>query len=155
MKYLPLLIIFFLNGCSIKNYEQTQPKLITIKSPKIKFSDIGYLRNSGDAIELELFSAGVAVEKITINHLICVSSGCMGKAGFNDEYLNHSYPSDTLQNILLAKPIYSAMGIVKKDDGYEQHVKDEAVDIVYKVKNGETSFKDKKNHIIFKIKDTK
>jgi len=153
MKYLLLIFILFFSACSVKEYQQTKTKIVIIKSPKLKFTDVGYLRNSDDAVELELFSAGVAIEKITINHLICVSAGCMSKQGFNQDYLNSVYPSDILQNILLAKPIYNAIGIVKIDDGFEQHIEDANVNIKYKVTKNITYFKDRKNHIIIKIKD--
>ncbi len=153
MKNILLFLALFFGACSVKEYQHTQSKIIFIKSPKIKFADIGYLRNSGSSLELELFTAGTAVEKIIINHLVCVSDGCMSKSGFNDDYLNSTYPSDTLQNILLSKPIYNAKNRFKTDDGFEQYIKDENVDIVYSVTSNMTYFKDKKNKIIFKMKD--
>ena len=149
---LPLFILFF-SACSVKNYEHTQTKLVVIKSPKIKFADIGYIRNSDDSIELELFVAGNVVDKITINHLICLSAGCMSKSGFNSEYLNSNYPEDTLQNILLSKPIYTKQNYVKNRDGFEQHIKTKDVDIKYIVTSNMTYFKDMKNRILFKIKN--
>ncbi|QOY54377.1 hypothetical protein HUE87_10925 [Candidatus Sulfurimonas marisnigri] len=154
MKYILLISIFFLSACSIKNYEHTQTKIIIIKSPKIKFSDLGYIRNSNENIELELFIAGKAVEKISVNHLICVSEGCMSKSGFNEDYLNSSYPDEMLQNILLAREIYGGKNIIKTVDGFEQNIQDTHVDIQYKVGLHVVFFKDRKNNIIFKIKDT-
>jgi len=155
MKYILLISILLFSACSTKNYEHTQTKIIIIKSPKIKFGDVGYIRNSEKSIELELFIAGQAIEKISINHLICVSDGCMSKSSFNKDYLNESYPSDILQNILLSKPIYGGEAMVKTSDGFRQHIEDESVDISYKVTHDTTFFKDRKNKIIFKIKDTK
>jgi len=155
MKYLLIVFALFFSACSVKNYEVTQTKVIIIKSPKIKFADLGYVRNSGDSIELELFVASKAIEKISINHLICTSEGCMKKSSFNKEYLHHSYPSDILQNILLAKAIYDAKNRVQTESGFEQLIVDENVDIIYRVSENETFFKDRKNKIIFKIKDTK
>ena len=143
------------SACSVKEYHHTKTKIVIITSAKIKFADVGYIRNSENSIELELFTAGTAVEKININHLICTSEGCLSKRGFNDDYLNKSYPSDILQNILLGKPIYDAKNRVKTDDGFEQHIKDNNVDIKYSVTSNITYFKDKKNNIIFKIKDIK
>ncbi|PHS58548.1 MAG: hypothetical protein COB17_02950 [Sulfurimonas sp.] len=154
MKHLLLIFIFFFSACSVKNYEFTQTKIITIKSPKIKFSDLGYIRNTRDTIELELFVAGKAIQKISINHLICVSDGCMTKSGFNEDYLNEVYPDDILQNILLAKAIYNSKNKVLTKDGFEQYIKNENVDIKYIVEKKSTYFKDKKNNILFKIKDT-
>jgi len=57
-------LLLFLEGCSVKHYSISTPKVITIKSPKLKFSDTGYIRYEGDAVAVELFTAGVAIEKI-------------------------------------------------------------------------------------------
>ncbi len=146
--------MLFFSACSVKNYEITQTKIIIIKSPKIKFVDLGYLRNSDEKIELELFIAGKCIETITVNHLICTNEGCMSKSGFNEDYLNEAYPDDILQNILLARPIYSGKDLQKTADGFEQHVQNQHVDISYRVDSHVTFFKDRKNNIIFKIKDT-
>lgn len=154
MKYIILLIVLFFSACGTKSYEQTQTKIVTIKSPKIKFSDVGYLRNSDKSIELELFMAGKCIEKIAVNHLICTSDGCMSKSGFNKDYLTQIYPDDTMQNMLLSHAIYGGKNLKKTDDGFEQQIKDENVDIFYKVDAKSLLFRDKKNDIIFKIRDT-
>lgn len=155
MKYiLSVFILLFFTACSTKDYKITQTKIIVIKSPKIKFSDLGYIRNSDEKIELELFVAGKCIETITINHLICTSEGCMSKSGFNEDYLNQAYPENTLQNILLSRAVYDGKNMQRTADGFEQHVKDEDVDILYRVDSKETFFKDRKNRIIFKIQDT-
>ncbi len=153
MKYMLLIFTLFFSACSIKNYEHTQTKIITIKSPKMKFSDVGYLRNSDKSIELELFMAGKSIEKIAINHLICISSGCMSKSGFNKDYLNEAYPDDTLQNILLSHAIYDGANLSKTADGFTQKIQDEDVDISYRVEPDGVFFKDRKNGIIFNVKD--
>jgi len=155
MQYLFLIGAFLLSACSVKNYEHTSSKIIIIKSPKIKFADLGYIRNSDNSIELELFSAGNVIEKITINHLICVSAGCMSKSGFNSDYLDNSYPKDLLQNILLGKEIYEGKNRVKTVNGFTQKIVSKDVDISYKVSLNQIFFKDRKNRVIFKIKDTK
>ncbi|PHQ64722.1 MAG: hypothetical protein COB99_08120 [Sulfurimonas sp.] len=155
MKYLLIAFALMFTACSIKNYEVTQTKIIIIKSPKLKFADVGYLRNSDKSIELELFAAGKAIEKITINHLICTSEGCMTKGGFNKDYLHDSYPSGILQNILLGLPIYDGKNRVQTAEGFEQKIEDENVNITYRVSSNVTFFKDSNNKIIFKIKDIK
>jgi thioredoxin-related protein len=154
MKYFLFVLVLFFSACSTKNYEITQTKIIIIKSPKLKFADIGYVRNSDKSIELELFSAGKAIEKITINHLICISEGCMSKSGFNKEYLVASYPDDILQHIILGREIYGGENLVKTQDGFTQHIKAWHVDITYKVTHHAILFKDKQNKIILKFKDT-
>lgn len=155
MKYILFFLVFLLGGCSIKNYETTQTKIIIIKSPKIKFADIGYIRNTDKAIELELFIAGNPVEKITINTLICVRAGCMTKSGFNEDYLSSFYPDELLQNIFLGQDIYDGKNKILTANGYEQKIMTENVSIKYKVDSKTIFFKDTKNKIIFKIKDTK
>ena len=155
MKLILVTFILLFSACSITNYTYSSPKIITIKSPQIKFSDLGFIRNTDDAIEVELFFAGKVAEQISINHLICIRDGCMSKSGFNKEYLHKSYPDDILQNIFLGKAIYNAKNRVQTDDGFEQTIKNKNVNIAYKVSSQEIYFKDSKNKIIFKIKDTK
>ena len=153
MKYLALLFLLVFTGCSVKNYEVTKTKLIIIKSSKIKFADIGYIRNTNKEIEVELFIAGNPIEKITINTFICVSAGCMSKSGFNEGYLHKSYPTEILQNILLGNVIYNAKNKVQTKDGFEQTIKTDEVNIKYRVDSKTIYFKDKTNNILFKIKD--
>ena len=155
MKYILLIFVLLFTSCSIKNYEKTQTKIVIIKSPKIKFADIGYLRSTDKAIELEMFIAGHAVQKIQVNHLICVKKGCMSKSGFNEDYLHHSYPDDILQNILLGNEIYEGRSKFHSDLGFEQKILNDDVNIKYRVNDKEIFFKDSKNKIIIKIKDTK
>jgi hypothetical protein len=150
------LLSFFLlfSACSIKNYEHTESKIVTIKTPKLKFSDIAYLRHTDKALELELFMAGQVFKKININHLICVSDeGCMSKEGFNSAYLSSAYPPELLQNILLGHKIFDGKNLQKTSFGFMQKILTQDVDIKYVVEAKKVYFKDRKNHILFKIKD--
>jgi hypothetical protein len=154
MKLLLVTFLLLFSACSIKNYEHTETKIVTIKTPKIKFSDIAYLRHTDNALELELFVAGNVFKKITINHLICVSGeGCMSKRAFNDRYLSRAYPEDFLQNLLLGKKIFGGADMQKSSSGFIQSILTQDVDIKYRVKTKSIYFKDRKNHILFKIKD--
>ena len=153
MKYILLIFIIFFTACSVKNYEITKSKLISIKSPKIKFSDLGFIRSSGNSVEMELFMTGKSIEKITINYLMCSNEGCMLKSSFNEVYLSKYYPDDILQNILLSKKIYNGKNIKHINDGFEQYIKNIDVDIKYKVDSKTIYFKDRKNKILIKIKD--
>jgi len=154
MRYFLLSFILLFSACSIKNYEHTESKIVTIKTPKIKFSDIGYLRHTDKALELELFMAGHVFKRISINHLVCVSDeGCMSKEGFNSEYLSSAYPPELLQNILLGHKIFDGENLTKNSSGFMQRILTQDVNIKYIVKPKEIYFKDRKNHILFKIKD--
>lgn len=154
MKYLFALFFILFTGCATKSFEQTQSKIFIIKSPQIKFADLGFLRYGGEHIQLELFSAGKVVQRIDINHLVCVNEGCMSKSAFNADYLSPHYPSDTLAQILLGRAIFEKEGYKKTDEGFEQRLINADVNIIYRVTSQEIYFKDKLNNIIIKIKET-
>jgi len=97
--------------------------------------------------------AGRSIEKISVNHMICTSEGCMSKSGFNKDYLHSSYPDDTMQNMLLSHAIYDGKNVTKTADGFEQKIKSSQVDIIYRVDSHGVFFKDRANGIIFSIKD--
>jgi hypothetical protein len=98
--------------------------------------------------------AGKCIEKISVNHLVCVSDGCMSRSSFNKDYLSSAYPDDTIQNILLGTEIYDGQGKVKIAEGFEQNINDGHVEIKYSVTPHAIYFKDKKNNILLNIKDT-
>ncbi|SFV52421.1 Putative lipoprotein [hydrothermal vent metagenome] len=133
-----------------------QPKkeswVVLIKSPKIKFHDIGYIIKDGEDVTLQLYSAGTAVESFEINHFICTRDGCMRKSSFNAEYLNSAYDDDLLKDLLMRRPIFDGKNLQKLQDGFEQKIKSKEYDILYKVTVDTLYFKDKKNHILFKLK---
>ena len=153
MKILYIFLIFVFVGCATKVFEKKESKIVVIKTPSFRFSDIGYLKKTSDEVVLELFSGGVAVERFDIKNLICTSKGCVTKSGFNSDYLVSYYPSNLILNILLQKPIYDGINLKKTDTGFIQKIKTANVDIIYKVKNNQVFFKDRKNGIIIKLKD--
>ncbi|MBD3809409.1 MAG: hypothetical protein IE884_02655 [Sulfuricurvum sp.] len=104
------LIAVLFGGCGTKHFTVNEPKLITLKTPKLKLADTGYIRHDGSAVEVELFAAGVAVEKITIDGDVCVSAGCMDEGKFVKEYLYPDYPRDTMRQVLLGKDIFEGRG---------------------------------------------
>ncbi len=152
---MPLFFLAFLllfAGCSIKNYTQKESYLVTIKSPKIRFSDIGYIRHDGKSLSLELYSTGVAVEEFEIATLICTHNGCMSKSAFNKEYLSGRYGDDFLKNILMRQAIFGGANLKKTEHGFEQKIVSKDYDIIYKVNKKQLFFKDRKNHILIKLK---
>ncbi len=153
MKYILISLLLLFSSCSIKNYEHTQSKNVTFKTKKVKFSDIGYLRNTGNAVELELFVAGNSAFKVSIDRHICTEDGCMSKMQFNKEYLSATYPENILQNIFLGKSIYDGINIARNDNGFEQNIDTQQVKIHYSVDKNQIYFKDSKNNILIKIKE--
>lgn len=148
------LLILVMGGCSSKHYTFSEPKLIVLKTPKLKFADMGYLRHEGDAVEVELFIAGAAVEKIAIDSKVCVSSGCMSEEEFTRTYLYKGYPADTMRNILLGRDIFEGKGKSELCNGtLYQYIRNEDMDFVYRRKPSEIYFKDYLNGIMIKIAD--
>ena len=145
--------LLLFGGCALKQYALSEPKVIVLKTPKIKFADTGYVRSTDNSVEIELFSAGQAVSSIAIDHLVCVKDeGCMSKSSFNEEYLNRAYPDAIMQHILLGKPIFEAQNLQQKEGGFEQYIQNESVNIIYRVNAKQIYFKDKHNKILIKIK---
>lgn len=148
------LIALIIGGCAQKHYEISKPKLIVLKIPKIKFADTGYIRSSGESVEAELFTAGVAVEKIVIDDKVCVSAGCMSEEAFVRDYLSPEYPKDILRRILLGEPIYNGQNTSEQCSGIRtQYIRNDKTDIVYRLRPDETYFKDRMSGIIIKISD--
>ncbi|MGZ5208855.1 MAG: hypothetical protein ACXWB0_07540 [Sulfuricurvum sp.] len=128
--------------------------MIVIKSPKLKYADMGYLRYEGDAVEMELFTAGVAVEKISIDTHVCVSAGCMSEKAFVREYLYKDYPADTMRRVLQSEPIFDGNGTSEPCGGVKiQNIRNNEMDIVYRRSAKETYFKDRLNGLMIKISD--
>jgi hypothetical protein len=148
------LLALIVGGCGTKQYAISEPKIIVLKTPKIKFADTGYIRHKGESVEVELFTAGVAVEKISIDTLVCVSTGCMSEEAFVKEYLNPDYPRDTMRNVLLGKDIFAGHGKEEMCDGrLFQFIRNDEMDIIYRRGKGEIYFKDRLNSLIIKIND--
>lgn len=148
------LLALMIGGCTGKHYSVSEPKIITIKSPKLKFADTGYIRHEGESVEAELFTAGVAVEKISIDEKVCVSAGCMSEQEFIREYLSADYPTDTLRRILLGEPIFEGINTTEQCGGAKtQYIRNEKMDIVYRLKPGMSYFKDRNNGLIIKIEN--
>jgi len=148
------LILLFLGGCAGKVYHQSEPRLITIKSPLLKFSDMGYIRHDDTSVEVELFAAGVAVEKISIDKRVCVSAGCMDEAEFTRKYLYPDYPADTMRRILLGEDIFSGQNKEELCSGtLFQFIRSEEMDVMYRRSPGKIYFKDRLNGLIIKIEE--
>lgn len=147
--------LFLLAGCAPKKYEKNESRLIIIKTPKLKYADLGYLRRDKDEVRMELFVAGQMVQSIEIDTLICVDEGCLSKATFNAEYLHSSYPDDLLLDVLLARPVFEKASMQTTDDGFIQKLKTTQYNIIYKIENGNIYFKDKQNGFLIKITKTK
>ncbi len=145
-------VLFF--GCSTKELSHKESWIVTIKSPKLKFNDIGYILHNDDTVELQLYEAGNTIESFSVNHLVCTQSGCMRKSSFNAEYLNSSYDDDLLKDLLMRRPVFGGKNLQRDKSGFEQHIVSDAYDITYRVTPDTLYFKDTKNRILFKLRKT-
>jgi len=158
MKFIRIFFILWVSlflGCAPKSYEINESRLIIIKTPKLKFADLGYIRKNVDEVRADLFVAGTLVQSIEIKTLICVNEGCVSKSSFNEEYLNASYPDDLMLNVLLARPIFEKASMRNTDEGFIQELKSSEYNIVYKITNGNIYFKDRQNRILIKVSKLK
>jgi hypothetical protein len=154
MKYAFLVLLLLFSGCATRSYDTHSSKLVTIKTANFAYSDVGFVRSGKSGVELEIFSAGVSLDRISINRLICTTKdGCMPKGVFNAKYLNGAYYDDLLSDLLLHKPIYGGANLIKNGAGFVQRISDESVEIYYEVSSRSMSFRDPKNGIMIKIKD--
>lgn len=147
--------LFILSGCGPKQYSINESCLIVIKTPKLKFADLGYIRRNSDEVRADLFVAGQLVQRIEVSTLICVDDGCLSKSQFNEDYLHPSYPDDLILNVLLGRPIFEKASLQKTEGGFIQNLKSDEYNIVYKMEYGKIYFKDKKNRFLIKISKTK
>jgi len=147
--------LFLLSACAPIQYEKNESSLIVIKTPKLKFADLGYVRKNRDQVRVDLFTAGQQVQSIEINHLVCVDDGCLSKSAFNKDYLDSSYPDDLILDILLARPIFEKASLQKTESGFMQKLKSTQYNIIYKIENGNIYFKDKQNRLLIKISKVK
>jgi hypothetical protein len=155
MKFFYILLgcVLLFSSCSVKEYQTNSAKIIILKTPKIKFADTGYIRQSGDSLQIELYSAGVPIKRIEINHLICIDDeGCIRKSSFNAEYLNENYEDDLLLHVTQGEKIFDGKNLTETDDGFKQQIKNSSYDITYRVNKREIYFKDRLNHILIRFK---
>lgn len=146
-------LVLLFAGCSTKQYAKSEQIILTLKTPPLKFSDQAYLRKDDISVELELFSAGVAVEKFNIEDEVCINAGCISKEEFNAKYLNSFYEEDILKKILLGEPIFEGENFVQTSDGFEQIInRPFKYSIIYRVNNRTIYFKDRVKNLIVKIK---
>ncbi|MBN2896229.1 MAG: hypothetical protein JXK05_10120 [Campylobacterales bacterium] len=157
MKFMPSIFILWaslllLSGCASKTYGPSQSVLLTLKTPKIKFSDMGYLHFADEGVRLDLYSGGVPVRRIEVGEEICVDEGCMEASRFNAEYLSPAYPPSLLRDVLQGRGIYGGAALLRTQSGFEQHIEGERVRIVYRVDSEGVWFKDEQNAITIRYR---
>jgi len=140
----------------IEEQKKSTSYKVTMKTKKFAFSDTGFLVNYDDSLNLNVLAMGKNVLDLKVKKDeddVCVGSLCNTKHGFNQSFLDARYPDDFIQNILLKKPIFNSRGITKTSTGFVQKIVCDRFGIKYQVTNKSIYFKDKKNHILIKLKE--
>lgn len=140
-------------ACAVKQFSKTQSRIIVLKTPAMQFADQGFIRSNETELEVEIFSAGQAVLRLSINEYICKDVGCMRASEFNTKYLSRFYPETLLKNIFLGRPIFEKKNLRAEEGGFSQKLqKANAYNISYSVTPKSIRFKDRLNGVLIKIR---
>jgi hypothetical protein len=145
-----------LASCSAVAPAPTKQKSLFViwKSPSLKYADQGFLYVLPNKLKFEIYASGQPALKLSIaSSQICTGPLCMSKESFNAKYLSKYYPKDTLESILMGKPIFGGKNLKQTSSGFTQHIKSANYDIKYKVTDNYIEFVDKISNVIIKIKN--
>ncbi len=131
-------IILIFSGCYTKQPLKTQSVLVVLKTPDMKYSDMGFIKTFKDRCELEIYNFGQAILFLKVyENKICTSDlACTSAQSFNNEHFSKAYPSSFFYEVLQGKELSNMNGI----------------EYTYTTDNG-IYFKDSKNNILIKIKE--
>ncbi len=154
--FLALAILSLFTACVGMKPKKEESAFIVLKTPKIRYADMGFVTASPSDVKVEIYGAGQPLMKLEIGGLnICMSKfKCMDKEAFNERVLSGAYDKDLLENIFRGEPIFKGENIEKRKDGsFSQKLTKEGVyDISYSVNQKEQVFRDKLNKILIKVR---
>jgi len=153
---LALAILSLFSACVGIKPKKEESAFIVLKTPTIRYADMGFITASPTAVKVEIYGAGQPLMQLEIGGLnICMSKfKCMDKINFNERVLNGAYDKDLLENIFRAEPIFKSENIKREKDGsfYQKLTKEGVYDISYRVSQKERVFRDKLNKILIKVR---
>ncbi len=152
-----LILVFYLIlfvGCAQKyNINFSQPYKIVIKTNNIAIADSGFIIKADNYKSIQIFSVGKIVLHVELKKEdACINGLCTTRNDFNDRFFGFKHYPNLLDDILDKKVIYKGIEKIKTKNGFEQNIKNRNYDISYKVTNDSIYFKDRKNHILIKLK---
>jgi hypothetical protein len=151
-----LLINFLFVACVGKKTKNQESVFFTMKTDKVKFSDMGFLYLGELSLKIEIYATGQPLLDLEINsENICLSFlECMGKKDFHEEVLSVYYPETLLEDVLRASPIFNGLNLENKEEGFTQKIYEQGqYDISYSVVRGNRVFRDKINKILIKVRE--
>jgi len=147
-------MILTFTGCTIKKPMQQKSAFITLKTPEIRYADMGFVYEYTDSLKVQIYSNAQPVVSLDMyKDRICMSLfECMNKSDFYRKVFHVSYPDDTLEQIFLSKPIFGGLNLIKTSNGFTQNIfNPDQYSISYEISDGKVSFHDKINQIIIKV----
>jgi len=150
-----VMLLFVLQGCTGKLLKE-ESAFIVLKTPKVKYADMGFIKNNSYVLNIEMYAAGQPLVNIEVNgNNVCMSSlKCMSKKDFNKEVLSEYYPETLLEDVFRAKPIFEKEGYKESSDGFVQKInKESQYNISYKVTSKTRIFRDTINKILIKVRE--
>ena len=140
LNYFFIFIFFIFFGCATK----TDPIFLTIKSPKIRVSDSGFLERGINYKKLVIYKAGAKpVEIVLKENKICFNNRCFNKYMFLKDYFG--IENKNFFDTILNKKPFENVKIKKIKNGFIQKDK-----FFYKVTKNSVIYK--KDNLIFLIK---
>jgi len=153
-----LLSIMLIVGCTGKQLikkENQESAFIIIKTPTMRYADMGFIYKKSDLVKVEIYALGQPLMNLDINSMnVCLSTfKCMEKKDFNTKMLSSTYPDTILENIFRAKPIFNKKNLEENSNGFTQKIqKDKEYDITYSVKSDKRVFRDTINKIKIEVR---
>ncbi len=156
MKWYGVLIgVWILGGCASHTYTTQTAALILLKTPTVRFADMGFVYESREEVKVEVYSSGHAQMALRIGkERTCLSQfACMENSRFNQEVLHAPYPPQLLSQIFRGEVIWEGRGLKRERNGFTQQIKKSGkYQIAYTVLSKETIFRDTINKILIKVK---
>ena len=153
--WIVFLMLLLLWGCSKPEYKNQTSALIVIKSQELRYADMGFIYAGTNESKVEIYASGQALLSLTIHpNSICMDTlKCLSPQSFNAKFLSAHYPKEFLANVFAFKAIFAGENMIKKPQGFEQRIKNNNVDIEYRVVGKKLFFKDHRNNVLIKIKE--
>jgi hypothetical protein len=151
--FMSIVLLLFI-GCTQKLPVKERSALIVIKTPTMRYADMGFISKYDGYTKLQIYGLGQPLLSFDINKdTICMSLlECMSKSEFNRKILSEYYTDDMLENIFNGRPIMSSVNFVQSINGFTQKIKQNGLyEIEYVVTNKNIFFNDKINKITIKV----
>lgn len=146
-------ISLLISACSSIRPQISKPLKVTIISSMLKINDLGFLHRYKNYSELQVYASANPILKLKTGKKICVNSACYSAREFNSKFFGDEYYDDFLNDILLAKPIFDGLEIVKNECGFYQNIS--KFSLRYSVCDDKITFFDDGKNIKIAIKEIK